>query len=121
MGHHCCAPQRADKHMTTRFRRALWFALAVNATMLVIEVGAGLHAGSVSLLADAVDFFGDAANYAVSLAVFSLAPVWRSRTALWKGWSMGVFGVFILARTAWGVANGTTPDAHVMWVVAVAA
>jgi len=46
-----------------RYRRVLWVALALNAAMFAIEIGAGLASGSVSLLADAIDFFGDAANY----------------------------------------------------------
>jgi Co/Zn/Cd efflux system component len=33
--------------------------------MFAGEIGAGVAAGSVSLQADALDFLGDAANYAV--------------------------------------------------------
>ena len=121
MGHHCCGPHHTDAHTTARFRRALWFALIVNAAMLVVEIGAGWKSGSVSLLADAVDFFGDAANYALSLAVFSLGRAWRSRTALLKGVSMGAFGLFVLARAAWTAVEGGVPDAGVMGVVGVMA
>jgi Co/Zn/Cd efflux system component len=61
------------------YRRALWIALIVNAAMAAVEVTAGLHAGSVSLLADAIDFLGDAANYGVSLFVLGMALAWRAR------------------------------------------
>lgn len=73
-----------------RYRRVLWIALALNAAMFCVELAGGLHAGSASLLADAVDFFGDAANYGLSLFVLGLATVWRSRMALVKGVSMGL-------------------------------
>jgi Co/Zn/Cd efflux system component len=99
------------------YRRILWIALVVNAAMFGVELVSGWSAGSVSLLADAVDFFGDAANYGVSLYVMALAPVWRSRTALAKGLTMGIYGVFVLGATAWHLATGTVPQAGTMGLV----
>jgi Co/Zn/Cd efflux system component len=113
----CCATPRADAQVTRKYRRALWIALAVNVTMFAVEIIASWRSGSVSLLADAVDFFGDAANYTISLLVFSLAPVWRSRTAMLKGVSMGAFGLFIVAQIVWAAVHGTVPEAGVMGVV----
>jgi Co/Zn/Cd efflux system component len=99
------------------YRRALWVALIVNALMAVVEVTSGLAAGSVSLLADAVDFAGDAANYGLSLAVLSLALAWRSRVAWIKGWSMAAFGVFVLGRGLWSLLTGQVPEPLTMGVV----
>ena len=99
------------------YRRALWVALIVNALMAVVEVTSGLAAGSVSLLADAVDFAGDAANYGLSLAVLSLALAWRSRVAWIKGWSMAAFGVFVLGRGVWSLMTGQVPEPLTMGVV----
>jgi Co/Zn/Cd efflux system component len=121
MADSCCSAPRVDASTTRRYRRALWFALAVNATMFGVEIISGWQGGSVSLLADAVDFFGDAANYAISLFVFSLGALWRSRTALSKGVMMAAYGLFILGQTAWWAANGSTPHAEVMGVVALIA
>jgi Co/Zn/Cd efflux system component len=104
-----------------RFRRALWIALAVNLFMFVAEVAASWSSGSVSLLADAVDFFGDAANYALSLVVLSMAMHIRSKAALVKAACMAAFGVFVLGRAAWAVRLGTSPEPVTMGVVAVAA
>lgn len=104
-----------------RYRRILWVALVVNAAMFVVELAGGWRAGSVSLLADAVDFFGDAANYGLSLFVLGLAPIWRSRTALFKGWTMGGYGVFVLGTAAWNLAHGIVPDAATMGVIGVLA
>ena len=113
----CCAVPSADAQVTRKYRRALWIALAVNVTMFAVEIFASWSSGSVSLLADAVDFFGDAANYTISLLVFSLAPVWRSRTAMLKGVSMAAFGVFIVGQIVWAAVHGTVPEAGVMGVV----
>lgn len=99
------------------YRRVLWVALWVNAAMFLVEVVAGLQAGSVSLLADAVDFFGDAANYGVSLAVLGMAVAWRARAALLKGLSMGAFGVFVVGKAAWVAHGGTVPEPLTMGVV----
>lgn len=69
----CASPTPAPDR---RYRRILWIALAVNAAMFLVELIGGWHAGSVSLLADAIDFLGDAVNYGLSLAALGMAVVW---------------------------------------------
>ena len=103
------------------WRRALWIALAVNAAMFLAEIAAGLAAGSASLQADALDFLGDAANYAISLGVAGLALAWRARAALLKGATLLVLDLWVLGCTAWHAIAGTLPSAPVMAGVAVAA
>ena len=115
----CCSPQPPS--VDPRFRRALWIALAVNLFMFVAEVAASWSSGSVSLLADAVDFFGDAANYTLSLAVLSMALHVRSKAAIVKAACMAAFGIFVLVRAAWALQSGTTPEPVTMGVVAVMA
>jgi Co/Zn/Cd efflux system component len=116
MSDHCCPPPppAAD----AAYRRVLGLALALNAGMFLVEVVSGVAAGSSSLLADAVDFAGDAANYALSLGALALLPAWRPRVALLKGYSMGAFGVFVLGVTAWHALRGTVPEAATMGAVA---
>ena len=104
-----------------RFRKALWVALALNAVMFAVELSAGLHSGSVSLLADAIDFAGDAANYGISLAVLSMGLLWRSRAALVKGFTMAGYGVFVIGKTLLMLYSGTVPAPFTMGVVAVLA
>lgn len=113
-----CASQTS---ISPRFRRALWVALVINALMFGVELVAGLHAGSVSLLADAVDFAGDAANYGISLAVLSLGLAWRSRAALVKGASMAGYGVFVLGKSVWAAFGGVPPEPVTMGAVALLA
>lgn len=107
--------------VSPRFRRALWIALVVNALMFVVEVVGGLRSGSVSLLADAVDFAGDAANYGISLAVLSMGLLWRSRAALVKGVTMTLFGLFVIGKTVWAAFAGVPPEAFTMGLIALLA
>jgi Co/Zn/Cd efflux system component len=112
---HSCASESG--RMSASYRRVLWVALVINAAMFGLELAAGLQAGSVALLADAVDFMADAANYGVSLFVLSMALRARAKAALLKGLSMGVLGLFVLARAAWSAAEGGVPEAATMGVV----
>lgn len=107
---HCHGASPADG----RFRRVLWVALAVNAAMFVVEVVASWVSGSMALQADALDFLGDSFNYAISLAVLGMGLAIRARAAWLKGLSMGLFGLWVLASTAWRAVNGVAPDASIM-------
>jgi Co/Zn/Cd efflux system component len=112
---HACSSQQSPP--SGAFRRVLWIALIVNLAMFFVEIITGWQSRSVSLLADAIDFAGDAANYAVSLVVLGMAATWRSRTALWKGWTMIAFGVVVAAKAVWNIAQGSVPEAMTMGVI----
>ena len=99
------------------YKRILWIALAVNLAMFVVEIGAGVAAQSVSLLADSLDFLGDAGNYGISLFVLGMAIQWRARASLLKAASMGAFGLWIAITTINHALAGTVPAAPVMGVV----
>jgi Co/Zn/Cd efflux system component len=118
MGAHCCnhdSPEAALR--STRYRRILWIALAVNLLMFAVEIGAGLKAGSVSLLADSLDFLGDSANYAISLWVLGMALSWRARAAQFKAASMLLFGLGVLGAALWHWSQGAVPSAPTMGLV----
>jgi Co/Zn/Cd efflux system component len=111
----CCASDSC--HVSTpdpAYRRILWIALALNGAMFLVEVVASISARSVSLQADALDFLGDAGNYAVSLFVLGRAVQWRARAALGKGLVMGAFGVWVAANTLWHAISGEAPRAELM-------
>jgi cation diffusion facilitator family transporter len=116
----CCGPTK-DIQTTRTWRRALWIALLVNAVMFAVELAAGTLSGSRSLQADALDFFGDAANYAISLGVAGLALAWRARAALVKGVTIFGFGLYVMGTALWAAIMGANPDPEVMgWVGALA-
>jgi Co/Zn/Cd efflux system component len=118
----CCCDHAVDPHRGDEgYRRVLWVVLAINAVMFAVEVAAGLAAGSASLQADAVDFLGDAGNYAISLFVVGMALRYRAMAAFLKGATMGVFGLWVLGLTGWHAWHGTLPHAFTMGVVGFAA
>jgi Co/Zn/Cd efflux system component len=104
-----------------QYRRVLWVVLAINAAMFALEIGAGLMARSASLQADALDFLGDAANYALSLIVVGMTLRARATAALVKGVSMGTLGLWVLAVTGWHAWHHTLPQAFTMGTVGLAA
>ncbi|WP_167954242.1 cation transporter [Sphingomonas jejuensis] len=117
----CCGAPSKTALDDPRWRRALWIALAVNAAMFAAEMGAGLMADSLSLRADALDFLGDAANYAISLVVAGAVLAWRARAALLKGATLALFGVWIIASAVGAALDGSAPQPHTMGVVGVLA
>jgi Co/Zn/Cd efflux system component len=119
----CCDHRDlADPHRgNAAYRRVLWAVLAINAVMFVVEIGAGLATGSAALQADALDFFGDAANYGISLFVVGMALRYRAMAALAKGGTMGLFGLWVMGTALWHAAHGTLPSAFTMGAVGFAA
>jgi Co/Zn/Cd efflux system component len=118
MATHCCAHHHGhDRVRQAAYRRVLWAVLAINAAMFAVEIGAGLSAGSASLQADALDFLGDAANYAISLFVVGMALRFRAIAALAKGATMSLFGLWVLAITVWHAYHGTLPQSLTMGTV----
>lgn len=117
-----CCPEPVDTHRgDENYRRVLWAVLIINAAMFAVEVAAGLASGSASLQADALDFLGDAGNYAISLFVVGMALRYRAMAALLKGATMGLFGVWVMGITAWHAWHGTLPEAFTMGAVGMAA
>ncbi|WP_415892422.1 cation transporter [Neptuniibacter sp. PT8_73] len=118
----CCNANHTKSALEDgRFRKALWIALLINASMFIIEIIAGLNASSASLLADAIDFLGDSANYVISLSVLSMGMLWRSRAALIKGSTMLLFGIAVLLKVLWDAFNGQTPEPVTMGIIGLLA
>lgn len=103
------------------FRKVLWVALAGNAGMFVVEIIASQIGDSVSLQADALDFFGDAANYAISLFVIGMALHVRARASLVKGSTMAAFGLWVIGSAVHRAFVGSVPEPSVMGGIALMA
>ena len=129
-GHHHCGAdltlddldhaQTSPKQIKERetLRRILIFALIINGGMFVVEIIASSFSNSLALQADAVDFFSDAATYAISLLVLGSALVTRAKAAIFKGVCMAAFGVFVLISALLRLYSGEVPEASIMGVVA---
>jgi Co/Zn/Cd efflux system component len=86
--------------------------------MFAAEIAAGFAASSSALQADALDFLGDSANYAISLFVAGMGLAVRSRTAFFKGATLLVLGLWVVGSAAWRAAfGGAVPHADVMGLV----
>ncbi len=96
------------------YRRVLWGVLAINAFMFVAEMTAGVWGKSVALQADALDFLGDSATYAMTLIVLGMSLRWRAGAAMIKGLAMGGFGIWVIAATVYHMTRGTLPDFNLM-------
>jgi cation diffusion facilitator family transporter len=98
---------------TLRKRQAsiLAVVLAINAAMFVVELVAGLLAGSTALLADSLDMLGDSFVYGFSLYVLERSELWRARAALSKGAIMLAFGLGVLFEAALKLQSGAVPSA----------
>ncbi|MDH3235809.1 MAG: cation transporter [Alphaproteobacteria bacterium] len=104
----------AGEDLPPRARTVLWIALALNAAMFAVEIGAGLAAKSVALQADALDFLGDAATYAISLFVLTRSVRWRAGAAVLKGFSLGALGTWVAVATVLSAVRQPLPDHAVM-------
>jgi Co/Zn/Cd efflux system component len=101
----CCeASVQSASALAARHRGVLWTVLAINCGLFVVEVVAGLRAGSSALLGDSLDMLGDALVYAASLYVVGRSAQAQARVVAGKGLLMGALaaGVFVdaLARIA---------------------
>lgn len=117
----CCSSTTPQTGDSPGWRRALWIALGVNAAFFAVEIVAGIAAGSAALQADALDFFGDSANYAISLGAVGMALAWRARAAMIKGGTLVVFALWVLGSTIWHALSGAPPQAMVMGGLGIAA
>ncbi len=121
MGGNCSDYEPKFDGMSRAYKRVLWGVIAINGAMFFVEMGAGLWAGSQALKADALDFFGDTATYALSLFVIGRSIRWRASAALFKGLSLAAFACWILGSTVYQAMVLDIPQAFVMGTVGLLA
>lgn len=110
----CCGGCKTPRARDEVWRRVLWIALAINAGMFAVEIATGVATHSAALKADALDFLGDSANYAISLGVAGLILRWRARAALLKGVALLLLGLRVVGNTVWMALTDTVPEAETM-------
>ena len=117
MGASCGHRQGTFDGLSPDYKRRLWAVIALNAAMFVVEITAGQIARSQALQADALDFFGDALTYGMSLAVIGASVKVRTSAALVKGISLLLMGLWVFGSTLYQVFAVGVPKAEVMGVV----
>jgi len=115
----CCENQIDASGLENRQRRVLIFVLIINATTFVMMVAAAMSSGSSSLLSGALDNFGDALTYALSLAVVGSACAVKARVALFKGLLIFGAALAVAAQLAWRLSHNI--DAPIFETMGIAA
>ena len=114
MSGQCCGEDIKFDGVSTSFKRALWIVIVINGAMFVVEMMAGFASSSQALKADALDFLGDTITYGFSLFVLGMPIIWRARTALFKGASLAVMGLWVLGSTIYYTFFSVQPQAEIM-------
>ena len=102
-------------------RKTLRVVLAINATMFVVEIVAGLLAGSTGLIADSLDMLADASVYAISLYAVGRATKIRTRAATASGVLQIVLGIGVLVEAVRRFIGGGEPIGVAMMTMGVVA
>lgn len=117
----CCDHNKNFDGMSDTYRRILWWIIAINASMFIVEMLAGIGGQSQALQADALDFLGDSLTYGLSLWVIGQSISIRSNAALFKGYSLVFMAFLVFAGTIYRLFVINEPNAMMMGSVAIAA
>ncbi|HDS1648639.1 TPA: cation transporter [Stenotrophomonas maltophilia] len=110
MGECCgCGRTMALAAMQARHRRVLRIVLLVNLATFAMMVLAAWYSHSSSLLSGALDNLGDAATYALSLAVVGAGIVAKARVALFKGLLILAAAVAVAVQIGWRLLHPEVP------------
>ncbi|MGL1919460.1 MAG: cation transporter [Hyphomicrobiales bacterium] len=116
-----CGHDVAFDGATPEYKRAIWMVIALNAGMFIVEILGGQMANSLSLFADAMDFLADAATYGISLLVIGMPLAIRAKTALAKGISLTLMGLFVLGGTIYNLFILDVPEYSTMGIIGLMA
>ena len=99
-------------------RRVLSLALALNASMFIVGIGAGLIAQSTGLIADSLDMLADAVAYGIALAAFNRGLGFKAKAATLSGSVLLTLGIGVLLDSVRRGIFGSVPEGHVIMGVA---
>ncbi|MDP2230363.1 cation transporter [Methylotenera sp.] len=118
----CCEDKAcALDALRVRQSSTLKIVLAINAVMFVVELVAGLIAGSTALLADCLDNLGDALTYALSLYAVSRSPRIKAKVAIFKGTLILFAGIFVLLQVSYHLFVPVVPIFKIMGIISFVA
>lgn len=121
MSGECCGSNAKFDGASAGFKRTLWWVIAINASMFVVEMLGGAWVGSQALKADALDFLADAATYGLSLWVIGRSVKTRANAAIVKGISLLLMGAWVLSSSLYQVMFLQVPVAPLMSLVGLLA
>lgn len=115
----CCQGYIDVGALHRRERRVLTVVLAINAVTFLMMVAAAYVSGSSSLLSGALDNFGDAMTYVLSLAVTGASVAAKARVALFKGFLISISALAVALQISWRITHPSTPVFETMGIAAV--
>jgi len=118
MSNNCCEVQIDAGALEAQQRRVLVFVLIINVLTFVMMISAAVASGASSLLSGALDNFGDAVTYAISLAVIGASCAVKARVALFKGILILAAAVAVAAQILWRLTDVETPIFETMGIAA---
>jgi Co/Zn/Cd efflux system component len=119
IGDSCCQGQIDVGALQVRQRRVLIVVLAINAATFLMMVLAAFMSGSSSLLSGALDNFGDAMTYALSIAVVGATSAAKARVALFKGLMIFGAALAVAFQIGWRILHPEVPVFETMGIAAL--
>jgi len=116
-----CGDKIKFEGLSATYKRILWIVITINASMFVVEFSFSFIAHSKALQADALDFLGDTLTYTITFLVIGHSAKWRTRAALFKGFSLLLMGIWVFAATVYAVFFSQSPNENIMLSVAISA
>jgi cation diffusion facilitator family transporter len=108
-----------ETSIDSKYKKILWICLIANATMFAVQTVGSYEALSVSLLANALDFLSDAANYGISLFVLGKSLRAKAQASFLKGASLGIVGLWVAFETLQHALQPELPKPTIMTVISI--
>lgn len=99
----------------------LRLALALNATMFVVEFIGGIIGESSGLIADSLDMLADASAYGIAIAAVSRGALFKVRAATISGTILFLLGLGACVAAIGRALTGSEPESLVMAALATPA
>ncbi len=114
----CCEDKSCEiTALVNKHRKVLQVVLVINALMFIVEGIAGALAHSTSLMADALDMFGDALVYGLSIYVITESSRKQVKASMVKGIFMLFFAAVVLSEAAYKILYPVVPDASTIGII----
>jgi cation diffusion facilitator family transporter len=98
-------------------RKTLLRLLSINGIMFIVELGVGLFAGSMALIADSLDMLADATVYGIGLSAVGKSNANKVQAALISGIFQIALAGLVLVDVVRRFAEGSEPEPE--WMVGV--
>jgi Co/Zn/Cd efflux system component len=109
MSDSCCGKPIDAQALQGEQRRVLRIVMAINIATFVLMIAAAMYSRSSALLSGALDNFGDALTYALSLAVVGASTLAKSKVAMFKAALILLAAIVVAAQIGYRLANPAVP------------